>query len=721
MADHAPLQLYCSGLIFAPKTSVVRRNFQRELPTWVRQLPQVQAGWSSVLQNLDGHSDWVRSIAFSPNGMILASAAFDGTVRLWDTLTGALRQTLISPFPLSSVAFSPNGLMLGSGCVGEMHIYLWDIETGILQQTLKGPHRDAWSNSVDSVAFGNNRTLASGCNDAKIRIWDTATGSLQRIIEGHSDRINQLVFSPNSCHMLASASSDKTVRLWDTGTGTLKQTLEGHSEQVNSVAFSPNGQMLASGSNDKTVRLWDSVGGTLKSTFEHPSWVDSVSFSADSQTLASSCGENEVQLWHTATCTLKHTLTGNLSGIKCAVFSPDSQMLASSSIGNTIQLWDTEITNSSQQGPLTDYPLIYYFKVSPNGQTLASAWLSCFSRARVQLWDASEGNLIWTCSRIERPISIFTLDFSPNSQMIVSACRDDRIELWDLQTGTAMLRATLDAYYTDDLVAFSPNSEILAYCTDKHTIGLCDTKTGALQRTLEDRSSQVISVVFSPNGQILASASKDKTMQLWNTATGALQMIISGSSCFHAPLAFSPTGQILLSGSLDDTTQLWDVSTGALKSTIEHHSRDGVRGVVAQVKALSHNCSMLACCLSDTMQLWDTATGTLRQTWNLPGYVNLLEFSPDDSSLKTDFGHFEIESEFGTGPSSPGGKISVSHQDGQWITLNGDRSLFLPAEARTEYWITWDRKIALGLKSGDVILMEFEKGDRESKLTFLRI
>ncbi|KUJ10180.1 uncharacterized protein LY89DRAFT_710917 [Mollisia scopiformis] len=279
--EQAPLQLYCSALVFAPKKSIVRKTFEKCIPCWIQQRPKVQEHWDTLLQTLEGHLDSVTSVAFSPDSKQVVSGSYDATIRLWDAATGAALQTLKGHTNLvTSVAFSPNGKQVVSGS-DDKTVRLWDAATGAALQTLEG-HSD-W---VRSVAFSpNGKQVVSGSDDETIRLWDAATGAPLQTLEGHLTWASSVAFSPDGKQLVFGAG-DRTVRLWDVATRKRLQTLKGHTNLVTSVAFSPDGKQVVSSSEDQTVRLWDAATGKRLQTLEgHTGSVTSVAFSPDGKLL----------------------------------------------------------------------------------------------------------------------------------------------------------------------------------------------------------------------------------------------------------------------------------------------------------------------------------------------------------------------------------------------------------------------------------------------------
>ncbi|KAH7020805.1 uncharacterized protein B0I36DRAFT_218298, partial [Microdochium trichocladiopsis] len=167
-----PLQLYLSALIFAPESSIVKTQFSGEALTWIANAPTVASDWGLCIQTLEGHSLWLRSVAFAPDGRRLASGSGDKTIKVWNAQTGALLQTLEGHGgPVESVTFTPDGQRLASGS-RDKTVKVWDTDTCALLQTLGGH-----SGRVDSVTFApNGRRLASGSGDKMVKIWDAHTG-----------------------------------------------------------------------------------------------------------------------------------------------------------------------------------------------------------------------------------------------------------------------------------------------------------------------------------------------------------------------------------------------------------------------------------------------------------------------------------------------------------------------------------------------------------------
>ncbi|EDX83921.1 hypothetical protein S7335_1618 [Synechococcus sp. PCC 7335] len=273
------------------------------------------------LQTLTGHKNWILSVAVHPDSRLIASSSADRTVKIWDIQRNRCVRTLPGHTnTVWSVAFSPNRQILASGG-HDGSIHLWDIQDGHRLAILKHPSQ------VRSVAFSpDGRTLVSGSSDKQVRLWDVESGQCLRVMSGHSGMVWTVAYRSKTVDSktvnsktdgsdeptIASASSDKTLRLWHAQSGDCLRTLEGHTNWIWSIAFSPQGNLLASGSADKTVKLWDVDNGRcLKTLLGHGNVVRSLAFSPKGDYLASVSEDETIKLWDVKTGNCFKTLRGD--------------------------------------------------------------------------------------------------------------------------------------------------------------------------------------------------------------------------------------------------------------------------------------------------------------------------------------------------------------------------------------------------------------------------
>ncbi|WP_437492801.1 pentapeptide repeat-containing protein [Sorangium sp. So ce1014] len=558
------------------------------------------AGWivlrelatGTALRVLTGHSAWITSIAFSPDGDTLASGSDDCSVRLWDVSTGNVLGVLKGHSrDVTTVAFSPDGEWLASGA-HDATVRLWQVGTFRQLSVLQG-HLDG----VTSVMFSpDGEVLASGAHDATVRLWELSTGDMLRMLSGHRGGVLSVAFSPDG-EMLASGSLDYDIGLWQVSTGEALHMLKGHTRHVRSVAFSPDGTTLASGSGDGSVQLWRQLRVASHVLEGHSAGVTSVAFSPDGATLASGSKDRTVRLWQVSTGGALRVLEGQsrasmamalsrdgatlalssgdfgirlwrmspwsalppLMEISCPsarpAFSPDGATLAFAAYDHTVQLAELD-ANCTKRALKGHFNSITDIAFSRDGRMIASG---SFDRT-VRIWGAETAEPLRVLAGHDDVVRCVA--FSPDGATLASGSVDRTVRLWQVD-GEEAARVLTGHDDVVRCVAFSPDSATLASGSDDSTVRLWPLVERGVPRALRGHTGRVNDVAFTPDGTVLASASDDRRVHLWEVATGNLARVLEGHSDSVSSLAFTPDGGTLLSSSMDSTIRFWDVRTGA--------------------------------------------------------------------------------------------------------------------------------------------------------------
>lgn len=448
------------------------------------------------LYTLTGHSRLIKSITFSPDSKTLISGDEYESIRMWDTETGNLISTMNWQRGSSTYALmiSPNGSFLASG--HRNHVLLWNNTkqdkqengdmVGDYQKKIEiTEHKDYLYNFTFSQ---DEKTLLTASKDGTIRAWDTSSGEENFVCTGHTERINGLVLS-------------------ETG-----DTLTTYNQPIN-----PPGKFHS--------QRWDIKTGTLFSTdYLKVGGQTTLAISPDDKILAVHYIGGKCVLRDAETESLEVISRFSLEGFPKSglnvrfAFSQDSKMLAAGGEDGSVHVW----------------------KIKNKSQSFIGRLASGFKTMHIQFKANGHSKLIRA------------LAFSPDSQILATGGRDKTIRLWNVADGSPRHTLTGHSYRVDTL-AFSPDGKTLASGNDK--LHLWDVETGTeLNRILVDKRFNIDTLLFSPDGFIIIMAGSDG-INLYDTRSGLISNLHLGITSM---LKFSTDSKTLMSVERSGSVLFWD-------------------------------------------------------------------------------------------------------------------------------------------------------------------
>jgi WD40 repeat protein/serine/threonine protein kinase len=287
------------------------------------------------LREFSGHTRLARSVRFAPDGRRVASASWDGTVRIWAVETGETIR-VISHTGARSVSWSSDGKRLLSAGMDKL-IRHWDVETGDELRRLEG--HTVKEVTVEFLSDGRHAVSGGGSGDNSIRLWDLDAGEQIAQADAHSAAVFDVAVSPDGS-LIASAGYDHAVRVWRVPGLEPVSTFNGHTAGVAAVAFSPDGTHVLSAGWDNVLRLWDaSSAEEVRQFVGHEKFIEDIDFSRNGRRAISASHDGTVRLWDVATGRELRKFVGHDQPVCAVAFHPEARTAISGGHDGKLRLW----------------------------------------------------------------------------------------------------------------------------------------------------------------------------------------------------------------------------------------------------------------------------------------------------------------------------------------------------------------------------------------------
>jgi WD40 repeat protein len=629
------------------------------------------------------------SLAFSPDGRILATASNDGTARLWQTATGRELLTVQHGSRVASVAFSPDGSHLATGSAdGKLRLFavasgsllsqpesaseeairkmidlrmefehgeevrqvmfspngrlLAAISTdgGISLSTLdsKGARR-VWSAGVSGLglAFSQDGKRLATANGSFAFVWDVATGrELFKAMhatsaddaESHLLWIDSVAFSADG-NYLATGGRDGTARVWNLTTGQELTRLT-HAAPVEAVAFSRDGATLSTGSFDGTARLWELPSGRERLRATHPGGSEVVAFSPDGRQVASGGSEGAVNVWSLGRSDQLAAIT-HTAAVDAVTMSPQGDRMATADEGGGLRIWSSDGHIELASDAQADRALVF----SENGHFLAGT-----PGASLVTMDLTKNPVLKTTLATSDEAS----DYILSPRYLVGEGRDHRhVRIWETAGGREIPQIEvrdLQALKLDPTGTFL----VIEQFDDEGRHGAIRVRDLSGHEDLRQfpiDGNAPREFALGPRGRVLAlffsnpkegNSTRENYVEVLDVSTGKPLARIPHEGLVYS-MRFDPSGTRLVILPGDEFAprpeiDVWDWAAGKLRARLLHEDE------ISKI-TFSEQSTVLATASDGRVYVWDYSTGELQSQLADAGYVRDLRFSRDGRYLLT--------------------------------------------------------------------------------------
>jgi len=599
------------------------RAWQTNHEIWSRKMP----GGSAV------------SVAFSSDMKRVAASGRNGDVRIW-RVSGSeepIEEPLGIPDLATTVAFSPDGRYLDVASSNET-VHRIDLETGqainLSDAAVPSPRPKALialsHNELGPIAAFSTGDDDDATRNPNVRAVSIMHGKVASNVPGEKDVTSIALNSAGT--LLAIATQDGLVRIESLRGADTQRIEHGANRAARALAFDPGGVRLAvSVSGERAVRVYLTSDGSLEYTVETNGSVEQIAFSEDNRTMVVGLDDGRIQVLDLVTRDRFVTIGSHDGSVRSLTVAADGMHFGSASADGTVRIWSRKSPYTSlvlapqvvpkegeaKEGEAAD--VMWSAEYSPDGRRIVGATAD----NRIRLWDAETGDQLAESDKTA--MELYAVAFAPSGQIVVSGTATGEVVVWDAVT---LARITTLSGGEGETWALSFSSDgRFAFSSEDGVVRIFDSGTFEPLNEIEAHEIAVWDVTFSPDGQFLAAASAHDTVSIWAVPPDRPHHFV-GSLDGHAAdvcsVVFSAKGDKIATASGDSIIRIWDAGSLELRHTLEGHDGTPYRAV------FNPDGNRIASASDDaTARVWDAGTGAVLAILPQPDTAEWVAFAPD--------------------------------------------------------------------------------------------